>query len=337
MSSRSTRPSSRRRSPKPFFRTELGELYVGDSETLLSDDLKRSLHGKVQLLITSPPFPLNRKKRYGNKDGKEYKKWFARLGDLFTDVLTEDGSLVIEMGNSWVRGRPVQSLLHLECLLGLVRKRNSQLRLCQQFICYNPTRLPTPAQWVTVERIRLTDSFTHVWWLSKSDYPKADNRKVLRPYSAAMTTLLKKGSYNSGRRPSQHNISESGFLKDNGGSISHNLFEIDPLVEDETPRLPNVMRLPNTRSSEEFLSACREAGVTPHPARMPIELANFFINFLTEKGDLVLDPFAGTNTTGFAAESLNRRWVGIEIDGEYAKQAKMRLKSKQKLALLAAE
>jgi site-specific DNA-methyltransferase (cytosine-N4-specific) len=140
-----------------------------------------------------------------------------------------------------------------------------------------------------------------------------------------MISLLNRRTYNHGLRPSQHRISKTGFLKDHGGSISHNFFELHAL-SGSAPRLPNVMRLPNTRSSEAFLDNCRSAGIRPHPARMQMELANFFISFLTDKGDLVLDPFAGSNTTGHAAEFLGRKWIATEINREYAKQAKLRLK-----------
>ena len=55
-----------------------------------------------------------------------------------------------------------------------------------------------------------------------------------------------------------------------------------------------------------------------HPARFPAELPRFFIQFLTEPENLVLDPFAGSNTTGFVSEELNRRWIGLEIRSDYA-------------------
>ena len=319
------------RKKKASFQTKLGKYYVGDVESLLEGDLGKSLAGKVQLILTSPPFPLNRKKRYGNKTGEDFKKWLADVGKSLSKLLTKNGSLVIEMGNSWIPGRPVQSLLHLESLIALVQADGSGLRLCQQFICYNPARLPSPAQWVTIDRIRMTDSFTHVWWLSKTDFPKADNRKVLRPYSQSMRALLKSKKYNHGKRPSEHRISRKGFLKNNTGSIAHNLFELEALDTENPPRLPSVMRLANTIATDEYLRRCRKRNIEPHPARMPIGLANFFISFLTDKGDLVLDPFAGSNTTGFSAETLKRKWVGLEINAQYATQAKLRFqKSKKK-------
>jgi len=278
----------------------------------------------VQLLLTSPPFPLNSKKSYGNLEGAEYRDWFVSLATIFADLLTEDGSIVIEMGNAWEPGRPVQSLLHLESLMGFVQNPDAHLRLCQEFICYNPARLPSPAQWVTVERIRATDSYTHLWWMAKSDFPKADNRKVLRPYSREMKRLLRRGTYNAGSRPSEHHISEQGFFADHGGSITQNFFELEPLDPGREVRLPNALSISNTQSKDFFQRRCREQGIVPHPARMSISLASFFIQFLTDVGDLVVDPFAGSNTTGYAAELLGRRWVAVEIKEEYAQQSKLR-------------
>src|SRR2546426_4010751 len=102
---------------KPLQRTSLGRYFVGDCESILRGPLGQRLRGRVQLILTSPPFPLNRKKSYGNKTGSAYKRWFARLAPLFSDLLTPDGSIVVELGNAWKPRRPVQSLLHLESLL----------------------------------------------------------------------------------------------------------------------------------------------------------------------------------------------------------------------------
>ena len=308
-----------------MYSSKLGRLIHGNSIELLNEELKDELKGKINLIITSPPFPLNNKKKYGNEKGEKYKEWFTEMAPIFSNLLTDDGSLVIEIGNSWEPGRPVQSLLHLECLMGLVKHPGANLRLIQEFICYNPSKLPSPAQWVTVNRLRTVDSYTHVWWIAKSDFPKADNSKVLRPYSKSMQNLLKKQKYNSGLRPSEHDISEKGFLKDNGGSIAHNFFEMEPLDEKREIRLPhNVLSFSNTNSNDFFLSACREKGVRPHPARMSAGLINFFIEFLTEKNDVILDPFGGSNTTGYCAEKLERKWVSFELDKNYIDQALLR-------------
>lgn len=311
-----------------FQKTKLGKYYLGQSDKLLRSKLGSDLRGKVQLILTSPPFPLNTKKSYGNLQGKEYLEWFTNLSEIFSDLLTDDGSIVIELGNAWEAKRPVQSLLHLQSLLGFVENKKAGLRLCQQFVCYNPSRLPSPIEWVNKQRIRTTDSFTHVWWMSKTDHPKADNSKVLRPYSKSMKSLLKRQSYNAGKRPSEHAIGEKSFLKKHKGSIMHNMLELEQIDEDRELRLPkNVLSIAHTQSNDFFLARCRAKGINPHPARMPLELATFFIEFLTDPGDIVLDPFAGSNTTGFCAESLGRKWVSIEVNKDYGKQSIIRFQS----------
>lgn len=311
------------RKKERIYSSKLGRLIHGNFIEISTENNKiADLKGKVNLIITSPPFPLNKKKKYGNKTGDDYLEWFVSLAPIFSELLAEDGSLVIEIGNAWEPERPIQSLLHLECLFSLVKHPSAGLRLIQEFICYNPSKLPSPAQWVTVNRLRTVDSYTHVWWLAKSDYPKADNSKVLRPYSKSMLNLLKTQKYNSGKRPSQHDISKKGFLKSNGGSIAHNFFELEQLDSNRETRLPhNVLSFSNTNSNDYFLTACRKNNMVPHPARMSGGLVNFFIEFLTVESDLILDPFSGSNTTGYCAEVLQRKWISFEIKEDYIQQA----------------
>jgi DNA modification methylase len=273
-------------------------MYQGTVEGFLESSLGAAVRGDVQLLFTSPPFPLNRKKRYGNKVGEEYLEWLAGLASPLADMLTDDGSLVVELGNAWEPGEPVMSTLALKALLQILE--SGGLHLCQQFVVHNPARLPSPAQWVNVERIRVKDAYTNVWWMARTPRPKADNRRVLIDYSPAMRTLLKRKSYNAGNRPSQHNIGKTSFLTDHGGAIP-----------------PNVLRISNTTSTDPYRRFCKQQGLKLHPARMPPELAEFFIRFLTDEGDLVLDPFGGSNTTGAAAEELNRQWIAIEPEMDY--------------------
>lgn len=311
-----------------YFSTKYGQFLLGDSIELIKKKFLRYYRNKVNLIITSPPFPLNQKKKYGNLKGEEYKEWFISLAPIFSELLTENGSIVIELGNAWEPGRPIQSLLHLESLLGFVKHPDANLRLCQEFICFNPARLPSPAQWVTIDRIRAIDSYTHVWWISRSDNPKANNANVLRPYSKSMKRLLKDQKFNPGKRPSQHDISPEGFLKDHNGSIMPNVIDLEPSGVEEEWRIPqNVLRFSNTNSSDYFLKTCRENGITPHPARMAPGLVSFFIDFLTSERDLVFDPFAGSNTSGFVAEILKRNWLASEMKEDYAKQALLRFGS----------
>lgn len=309
------------------FSTKFGKYLIGDSKKIIQHTLLKKYKNKVNLILTSPPYPLNKKKKYGNLNGKDYKIWLSNFAPLFSELLADNGSIAIELGNSWQPSKPLQSTLPMEALLEFLNHIDSDLKLCQEFICYNPSRLPSPAQWVTVNRIRTVDSYTRVWWMSKSDFPKADNTKVLRPYSKSMQQLLKKQKFNDGKRPSEHTISKKGFLKTNNGSIAHNLLEFEQIDEAREARLPhNVLSFSNTSSNDFFTKKCREENIIPHPARMPLGLAAFFIEFLTDKGDLVFDPFGGTNTTGYVAEKLKRKWITTEIEKEYFEQSIIRMK-----------
>jgi site-specific DNA-methyltransferase (cytosine-N4-specific) len=126
-----------------------------------------------------------------------------------------------------------------------------------------------------------------------------------------MLSLLKHG-YKAKRRPSGHIISEK-FSVDNNGAIP-----------------PNFLQFSNTESNSHYLRMCAEKNTKPHPARYPARLPEFFIKFLTQKGDLVFDPFAGSNVTGEVAESLGRRWLAFEISEEYLEGSKFRFDVKQK-------
>lgn len=293
-----------------MYETKLGKMFQGSIEDALQSQTFLALKGKVNLIVTSPPFPLVRKKKYGNETGEAYLQWLEALACPLAELLTEDGSIVIEIGNAWEPGVPVMSTLPLEALLAF--KRSAKLNLCQHVICHNPARLPSPAAWVNIKRSRLKDSFTHVWWLSKSSEPKADNRRVLNPYSKDMLRLLKSQKYNAGTRPSGHVISESGFLKDHGGAISPNVLSLN---DQDGPE--SLLKFSGTMWDAQYREFCKQKGVPAHPARMQPSLSAFFIQFLTEQGDLVFDPFAGSNTTGSVAESLDRKWMGVELSMEY--------------------
>jgi site-specific DNA-methyltransferase (cytosine-N4-specific) len=275
---------------------------------------------------------LNKKKAYGNFTGDEYLKWLGNFGPVFSKLLAPDGSLVIELGNAWVEGKPTMSLLPIEALIEL--KKRGNFYLCQEFIWNNTTRLPSPAQWVNVERIRVKDAFTRLWWLSNTPRPKANNRNVLVQYSESMNKLIKRNSYNAGKRPSEHHIGATSFLKNNSGAIPSNVlsFPEEPLTEYYAPS--NVISLPNTISTDPYLKYCRDNDIPYHPARMPPDLAKFFIRFLTDVNDIVIDPFAGSNVTGSAAEETGRKWRAIEKQSNYAAASQSRFSISRKIQSL---
>ncbi len=285
---------------KPIYRTRYGRAYLGNSLELLRDAPPCS----VSLVLTSPPFALRRKKSYGNVGPDEYVEWFTPFAREIHRVLRDDGSFVIDLGGSWEKGIPTRSLYHFSLLLHLCEKERL-FKLAQEFYWYNPAKMPAPAEWVTVRRIRVKDAVNTIWWLSKTDRPKANNRWVLTEYKKDMRHLLKHG-YNAGLRPSEHVVSQH-WNRDNGGAIP-----------------PNIIIAANTRSCDPYLEACRREGLKMNPARFVDKVPSFFIRFLTEEGDVVLDPFAGSNVVGAVAEGLKRRWVSSEIDEDYVRGSKAR-------------
>jgi DNA modification methylase len=293
-------------------------MFHGLTEDALRHPKLSSWKGKVQLIFTSPPFPLQREKKYGNLTGQSYADWLAAYAPLWAEYLTADGSIVIEVGNGWNPGVPTMSTTSLKALLAFQEAAN--LHLCQEFICFNPARLPSPAEWVTVRRVRVKDSFTRVWWLSPTPHPKADNRKVLTGYSDSMKKLLSRGTYNGGKRPSQHHVGDRSFLIDNGGAIPPNV--LAPPNSDEM--LLEVLPISNTASRDRYRRKCKELELTLHPAVMPELLVEFFVKFLTDADDVVMDPFAGSNTTGAVAERLERRWLAIEASPAYVESSRLR-------------
>ncbi|MDR0781102.1 MAG: site-specific DNA-methyltransferase [Pseudomonadales bacterium] len=288
--------------PKLYYTTPLGQAYLGDSLAFLP----QVNSGSVDLILTSPPFALKRKKQYGNEDEDKYVDWFMGFAGHLHRILKPEGSFVLDLGGAYMPGFPVRSIYQFELLVRLVKEAG--FYLAQEFYHYNPARLPAPAEWVNVRRIRVKDSVNVVWWLSKTQNPKADNRKVLKPYSDSMKSLLKNG-YTAKLRPSGHDISGK-FSKDNGGAIPANLLE-----------------LANTDSNSSYQKMCRAAGIPVHPARFPAGFAEFFIKFLSNEGDLVFDPFAGSNTTGLVSETLGRRWIASELSEEYLEGSTFRFDS----------
>ena len=284
------------------YRTRLGMQLAGDSEALMA----RLPPASIDLIVTSPPFALLRKKSYGNEAQADYVAWLARFGAAAHRILKDSGSLVLDLGGAYQRGRPVRSLYNYRVLIEFCD--NLGYRLAEEFFWHNTAKLPSPIEWVNKRKIWVKDSVDTIWWLSKADDPKADVRRVLVEYSDRMKELLRdpQAFYQPGLRPSAHAVG-AAFARDNGGAIP-----------------PNLLQFPNTGSTTNYLRLCRLLGERPHPARFPAQLPRFFIRFLTEPGDIVLDIFSGSNTTGWVAESEGRRWLSMELDESFARLSAVR-------------
>lgn len=272
-------------------------VYVaGDGKVLwgaIEDAVAQIEDRSVSLIMTSPPYPQLREKQYGNLDSRRHVEWLTQITQMLLPKLTENGSLVWNLGDTYQKNQPTIDPYCERFLLRLVDDLG--LHLAGRFEWNNPSKMPAPAEWCTVRRVRVKASLERCYWMSPSTNPKADNRRVLQPYSASMQRLLNKGGERRALRPSGHAFSTGAFSVDHGGSIPGNL-----------------ITAANTESNGRYMRHCREQGLPIHPARFPSALPEFFIKMLTDEGDLVADVFAGSCKTAEVARGLNRRFLCVD-------------------------
>ena len=296
------------------YETKYGKCICADSLLALNtlDD------ESVDLVITSPPFALQRKKAYGNEEQSEYVEWLCQFAKIVFRKIKKSGSFVIDIGGAYEKGVPSYSLYQFKALIRMCD--DIGFKLSQPFYWHNTSALPSPIEWVNKRKLRAKTSVNTVWWLCKDPLScKANVSNVLSPYSSRMQRLItnpedfvkEEGTI----RPSGHVLGKSSWSKDNGGGIPSNLLQI-----------------PNSESNSQYLRYCKSLGVKGHPARFPAGLPEFFVKFLTDEGDLVVDIFGGSNTTGMVAEKLHRKWRSFELSQEYVAVSSFRFAETEALA-----
>jgi site-specific DNA-methyltransferase (cytosine-N4-specific) len=276
------------------FENEWGAVLWAESEALESTIDNDS----IDCIITSPPYNLTRSKSYEyNRSEEEHVRWLTARAEAWKSLLKDTGSVFLNMAEVRIPGRPEVSLWQERIILNMVDRLG--YHICEKLFWHSPSKMPSPAEWVTVRRVRVTPAVENIWWLSKTPNPKANNRNVLTPYSESMKRVLEKGT-NAGVRPSGHVVKEGAFSTDNGGSIPHNLLVAS-----------------HTASNTPYLRRCRESGIKPHPARFPESLPKFAIELTTDPGDIVMDPFGGSLTTAEVCSDLGRHFIVGERSREF--------------------
>ena len=293
--SNGTRPT-----PRPAYTSHSGRAYLGDSR----DILPSIPSGSVSLCCTSPPFPLRRQKAYGNVTAEEYIDWFMPIAEEIQRVLRPEGSFVLELGGGW-NPDGTRSMMKYE----LVRRLGSLFYLADELYWTNTRALPAPAEWVCKQRVRCKDAVTPIFWFSKTVHPYADNRAVVTPYARPI------GNFRNGTHPSGHKLAVDTWQADNGGAIPPNFFPV-----------PGV-------GCDDYVRRCRADDQVVHPARQPPDIPEHFIRMLTKPNQLVLDPFAGSNTTGRVAQDLGRGWISVEIQEQYVEASKLRFADDRETAV----
>jgi DNA modification methylase len=145
--------------PDPVYQTGLGRLYCGDSQALMA----KLTPSSVDLCFTSPPYALVRQKEYGNEMADAFVDWFMPFVHRIRRLLTPSGFFAVNLGPAWNPGSPTLSTYDIETLLAI----SDRLYPVYDGVWHKPGTLPGPAQWVTIEKVRLTQATERIWIFSK--------------------------------------------------------------------------------------------------------------------------------------------------------------------------
>lgn len=245
-----------------------------------------------------------RGRNYGNLTPAETIELVVGCAKEWRRAMRDDGSIVLNFRDTWlpkeVSGGAARSLYQEKLLLALVE--DVGLYFADRLYWHNPARIPD-SPWVTIRRVRLNANVENLFWLSKSANPKADNRRVaMDPKPSTIASSLAKA-----RRGQRWVVGPSGH---------NNVCEeqVRAVVAGQPIKVipRNLLEFANSDPRAALTSRLREHGLPKHDAMMPTKLAEFMVQFLTEAGDLVVDPFHGSGTLGEVCERLGRRWLGSD-------------------------
>lgn len=280
------------------FSTRLGVAIWARCESVLA-----LLDEPVALLCTSPPYPLNKPRDYGNPREREFTDFICRAVEPIVRLLLPGGSICLNLGNDiFVPSSPARSLYRERLTLALCERFS--LHKMDDLIWFNRCRAPGPVEWASKRRVQLNGSYETVTWLTNDPLRvRADNRRVLQPHTERQQRLIDAGgeARNVRYADGAHGVRVGSFANKTQGRIPRNVLE-------------HTHGCADTRQYRRDAAAM---GLPIHGAMQPLAIPEFLIKLLTEPGDLVVDPFGGTAKTGRAAENTGRRWLVIETMLDY--------------------
>lgn len=249
----------------------------------------KDYHGSADLIITSPPYADARKGQYDSIHPDLFADWFLTFHQPFWDALKDDGSLVINIKDKIVKG------VRHRYVWQTIQKLTEAGWFCvDDFIWHKKN--PMPGYWPS----RLRDGWEYCFHLSKTKTPYMDQHAVRVPIGAWSHKLRSPmPSYRYERKDSTNG---SRF----GVNLSH-------WMGKESVLPSNVLHLPCVGSNKK------------HPAAYHVDLPAFFIKLLSRKDSLIIDPFAGSGSTGVAALNLGRKALLIDNKGSYCTVARERI------------
>ena len=267
------------------------------------EDVFPKLDAPIALLVSSPPYPLRKMRAYGNPHADEYVDFITRALEPIVRNLVDGGVITLNVGNDiFEPGSPARSLYREKMVIALHERLG--LSKFDELIWANFSKPPGPVRWASITRQHLNCSFEPVYVLTNNPLKcRADNRHVLESHTERHRRLIAKGGEqrNSINCDGAYRIREGSYKNDTAGRIPRNV-----LMYGHACKVQQAVK-----------SAARARGLAPHGAPMPLALADFLVRYLSAPGDLVVDPFGGSLTTGHAAEMNGRRWICTERQWDY--------------------
>ncbi|TXH00067.1 MAG: site-specific DNA-methyltransferase [Nevskiaceae bacterium] len=283
------------------FSTDLGIALWGTCQEALA-----RLDEPISLVLTSPPYCLAKERAYGGPKAQEWVDFILRCIEPLVKSLKRGGSIVLNIGNdSFISGSPARSTLTYRLVLELESKLS--LSLVDTMVWWNASKPPGPIRYASLERVQLNSAWEPCFWFTNDAHALAsDNRRVLMEHSERHLKLIKGGG-----EMREASYSDGAHAIRAGRSFSK-------MTEGRIPR--NVLEFGHAcKAQQAYKRRARALGLPAHGAPFPERLVEFLIKFMTEEGDLVVDPFSGSFTVPAVAERLNRRWVGVDTMGEYVR------------------
>jgi DNA modification methylase len=238
------------------------------------DGIKELDNNSVSLVVTSPPYAMQRKFQYGGIAEKDYPQWTVDWMELLKQKLKDDASVMINIRPHIKNGEISDYVLRTRLAL-----REAGWKECEELIWVKTTSPPMGS----TERPRR--AWESILWFSKTNKPKC---------------------YPKANGTESNRIGFAGSKFEEGGTSHIHAGQNLPTQKGVARCVDYIMV--GTGNVEKGYN---------HPAMFPPELPEYLIKMLSDEGDLVLDPFIGSGTTGRVAERLNRKWIGFEINKEY--------------------
>ena len=262
------------------------QVYLGDSRTVLSEYPDKHFN----LIVTSPPYADARIKHYDSIRPGEYVDFILSFHDEFWRVLADDGSFVLNVKDRVVNGVRNRFVWHT------IEALTERGWLCvDDYVWVKPNAMP--GHWPN----RLRDEWEYCFHMTKKPKFAMYQDTIKQPIGEWAEKRLSKLTGKSNGRHNSEN--ESGFGRDLRKWVGK---------KDVLPGNTVIVPLVGKNMG--------------HPAVFPVGIPEFFIKLFTKPGDTVLDPFAGSGSTGIAAENMDRNVVLIDNKEEYFKAMKNRLK-----------